>query len=125
MGNRPGDERRQVAARGEEAAASYLAGRGYRLICRNYRCRLGEADIVARDGDTVVFVEVKARRGVSHGLPQEAVDRRKQARLGRVARHFLSVRGIHDAPCRFDVVAVQLDEEGVSALDLIRGAFTL
>lgn len=123
MGNRCEDDRRRVAARGEEAAAGHLARRGYRLVCRNYRCPLGELDIVAWDGETVVFVEVKARRGVSHGLPQEAVDRRKQARLARVARHFLSVHGLHGVPCRFDVVAVRLDGGADPSIDLIRGAF--
>jgi putative endonuclease len=101
------DHRRATARRGEALAALFLRLKGYRIEARNWRCPLGELDIVARHGDTLVFVEVKARHGRSAGSPQEAVDARKRARLVRLAQAYLA--GLHgDAPpCRFDVVTVE------------------
>lgn len=115
--------RRDLARKGEEAAAAWAGARGWRVLERNYRCRLGEIDLIARDGDTVVFVEVKARRGSGFGEPGEAVDGRKRARLGRVARHFLLARGLWGAPCRFDVAAVRVDRRGEAAVEWISDAF--
>lgn len=114
---------RQLARGGEEAAAAWARAKGWRILHRNYRCRLGEIDLVARDGDTVVFVEVKARASLRFGLPAEAVDARKRARLVRVARHFLAVHGLEDAPCRFDVAEVLAGAGGAEALAWIRDAF--
>lgn len=90
-------------------AALLLRAKGYRIEARNWRCALGEIDIVCWDGDTLVFVEVKARRTRAAGSPEEAVDRRKQARLVRLAQAFLGKRGGEAPPCRFDVVAVEGD----------------
>lgn len=88
-------ESRQTLGRlGEALALEHLRRLGYAIVARNYRCREGEVDIVATTADTVVFVEVKARRSTTYGSPLEAVDARKQARLARAARHFLhSPRG--------------------------------
>ena len=97
------------AARGLEAeqqAASFLENLGMRILERRYRCPLGEIDLVAKDGETVVFVEVKARRSTAFGLPEEAVGFAKQRRLARAAEAYLAFRGLHDSPARFDVVAV-------------------
>lgn len=113
-----GEWRRDLAAWGEEAAARHLEAAGYRIVCRNYRCRLGELDIVAWDGPTLVFVEVKTRRGRG-ACPEEAVDGWKRARLARLARHFLASCGLGDVDCRFDVVAV--GPAGV--LRVVRDAF--
>lgn len=115
--------RQDLARRGEAAAAAWAEARGWRLLQRNYRCRLGEIDLVARDGDTLVFVEVKARRGSGFGEPGEAVDGRKQARLARVARHFLLASGLGGAPCRFDVAAVRVGPRGEAAVEWISDAF--
>ena len=103
------DPRRASARRGEALAAWLLRCKGYRIAARNWRCSLGELDIVAWHGSTLVFVEVKARTGRSAGLPEEAVDRRKQARLVRLAEAFLATLHGEEPPCRFDVVAVELD----------------
>jgi len=89
----------------EESAAALLAGLGYRLVVRNYRCRVGEIDLIAWDGGVLVFVEVKARRQGRQGEAVEAIDRRKLRRLRTVAGHYLSChfRG-PEPPCRFDAV---------------------
>jgi putative endonuclease len=105
-----GDARRAAAAgagrAGEAAAARHLEAIGHRVLERGYRTRDGEIDLVTRDGDTIVFVEVKTRSGTAHGRPAEAVDRRKQGRILRAARLWLHRHGATDSPCRFDVVEV-------------------
>jgi putative endonuclease len=101
------DARRGTARRGETLAALFLRLKGYRIEARNWRCPLGEIDIVAWDRDTLVFVEVKSRTGTSAGTPLEAVDQRKQARLVQLAQAYLSRRRGEMPPCRFDVIAVE------------------
>jgi putative endonuclease len=95
-----------LGARGEDVASAALTRRGYRIIERNCRSRWGELDLVAYDGETLVFVEVKARRAPQFGDPAYAVDRRKQARLIRLAERYLSRRRLGEPSCRFDVVLV-------------------
>ncbi|WP_258360432.1 YraN family protein, partial [Moorella sulfitireducens (nom. illeg.)] len=91
---------------------------------RNYRCPLGEIDIIAADGEAIVFVEVRTRSTDAFGTPQESVDLRKQMRLRRLAAYYLSGRGLTNRPCRFDVVAVRLDrQERVTGIEVIKGAF--
>ena len=103
----PAADPRHVFGRyGEDAATEHLRRKGLRILARNVRTALGEIDLVALDGDVVVFVEVKARRS-SNGL--EAVDVRKQRRLARLALAFLSRAGWMDRAARFDVVAVASD----------------
>lgn len=102
-GTVPTDPRHRFGRFGEERAAAYLRGVGLEILARNVRTAQGEIDLVALDGDTVVFVEVKSRRRTS-GL--EAVDPRKQRRLSRLALAFLARAGWLDRPARFDVVAV-------------------
>ncbi|MFN2426713.1 MAG: YraN family protein [Candidatus Binatia bacterium] len=97
------DPRHRFGRYGEDAAAEFLRRRGFEVLARNVRTAFGEIDLVALDGDVVVFVEVKARRG-SGGL--EAVDARKQRRLSRLAVAFLARAGWLERPARFDVVAV-------------------
>ena len=79
------------------------------LLARDWRCRLGQIDVVALDGETVVVVEVKARRGLAFGLPQEAVDARKQRKLRMLAEAYCAATGRRDRPVRIDVVALLLD----------------
>jgi putative endonuclease len=101
------DSRRGTAQRGEALAALFLRLKGYRIEARNWRCPLGELDIVAWDRDTLVFVEVKARSGTSAGTPEEAVDPRKRARLVQLAQAYLARCRGPTPPCRFDVIAVE------------------
>lgn len=113
---------RELALQGEEAAVAHLERNGLRLLRRNYRCPAGEVDIIALDGDTVVFVEVKTRRSAGFGSPAEAVDRRKQARLARVARWYLQEQRLAGAACRFDVAGV-LVRDGRVAVEWVTDAF--
>jgi putative endonuclease len=100
------DDRKAIGSRGEREAASYLRRKGYTILRRNYRCRRGEIDIIARKNRTVIFVEVKTGRNRSFGDPAEWVDRKKQRHLITAAQHYLQVCGRPDAHCRFDVISV-------------------
>lgn len=95
-----------LGQQGEAAAARYLKRRGYKIAARSDRSKLGELDLVAVDGRTVVFVEVKTRRSQEDGHPVEAVTPAKQRRLTRLAVTFLKRHGLLESPARFDVVAV-------------------
>jgi putative endonuclease len=94
---------------GEDAACTYLEGRGFRILDRNVRSRTGELDIVARDGATLVFVEVKRRRSRGHGAAIEAVTRHKRRRIVAAARRYTASRGLSEQPIRFDVIAIDPD----------------
>jgi putative endonuclease len=95
-----------LGPRGEEAAARHLKRLGYHILARHCRSRLGELDLVAADGRTVVFVEVKTRRSTDAGLPAEAIDQDKQRRLTRAALAYLKAQGLLEHAARFDVVAI-------------------
>ncbi len=113
--------RRQTRARtGEDAAAAVLADQGFVILERNYRCRLGEIDIVARDGQVLCFVEVKAVSGDEAGSPFEKVTPHKQSRIVRVAQAYLQEHRQEEEPCRFDVVGVWLDGDTAAARTEIR-----
>lgn len=109
------ENRRQTGARYEELAAEYLENRGLFILEKNYRCRQGEIDLIARDDEYLVFVEVKYRRGEEKGISLEAVDGRKQKRICKAARYYLACSvGNMDISCRFDVVGIDGKEEKVS-----------
>ena len=104
--------RQQLGLHGEQLACDELERRGYVIIARRYRTRAGELDVVARHGDYMVFVEVKARRDRSFGDPEEAVTSRKQQKMVAMATDFLTRHRLYDAvPCRFDVVAINSEME--------------
>lgn len=111
----------QEKGRGGEAfAARFLVEQGYEILERNFRCRQGEIDLIARDGNDLVFVEVKFRRGKGQGLPEEAVDFRKQEKIRQAARYYLYRNGYEeDTACRFDVVGILNGQ-----IRLIRNAFS-
>ncbi len=94
-----------LGERGENVAARHLRNKGYRIITRNFRCELGEIDIIARDGKTLVFVEVKTR-AYDDPTPEEQVNLGKQQTITKVAKLYLSRYGIPQPAARFDVVAV-------------------
>ena len=112
-----------LGRRGEALAAAYLRKAGYRILACNYRTVLGEIDIVARDGRTVCFVEVKTRTSDAFGSPAEAVSLSKQRKLTRLARLFLKDHNLHGDPSRFDVVALLIPPAGQAQIELIRNAF--
>ena len=107
---------------GEQLAAACLEQRGMRLVERRYRCRFGEIDLVAWDGDTLCFVEVKARTNCAVGLPREYVTAKKQEKLRSAALLYLSERGL-DCPARFDVAEVYLKAGRRARIDYIKNAF--
>lgn len=112
-----GTDKRTVKQRkgdwGEEKAVEYLKNKGYSLVCRKFRSRLGEIDVVARKGKTIAFVEVKTRKRIDYGMPCEAVDAKKQYRLRRTAEYFLLVnpwaRGLQAS---MDIIEVLCLDEG-------------
>jgi len=97
---------RRVGREGEEQAARFLTAKGYRLLERNYRGERGEIDIIAQQGSTLVFVEVKTAKGLRFGEPETWVTPRKQQQIGKVAAKYLQEHDITDMDCRFDVVAI-------------------
>ncbi len=105
-------ERRHLGVAGEQLAADWLERTGYRILARNYRCPLGEVDLVAADGAELVFVEVRTRRVGGLVTPAESVTRRKQQRVVRAAEHYLqAVHGV-ECPWRIDVIALEVDAAG-------------
>ena len=106
---------------GEEQAVAWLAGQGYAVVERNAVTSAGEIDLVARDGDTLCFVEIKARSAADYGLAIAAVGPRKQRRLVRAATLWLAEHP-HPGPCRFDVLGLDADGDGW-AYTLVRDAF--
>jgi putative endonuclease len=93
---------------GEELARQFLEKKGFEIVETNYRYGHGEIDIIARDGEVLVFCEVKARRTDTYGPPEYAITPRKQSQLRRIATAYLAERDIHDRECRFDVIAIRL-----------------
>lgn len=108
-----------LGAQSEEIAARFLRSRGYRLVLRNYRARFGEIDIIARDGDTLCFVEVRSKNAPGFD-PAESIDARKRRRIGRAAVQYLKENGLLEHPARFDVVCIR-----GGAGELIKNAFDL
>lgn len=98
--------KRRVGARYEREAGAYLEKLGCQIVEYNYRCKLGEIDLIAKDGAYLVFCEVKYRSGAEKGHPAEAVDYRKQRIISRCAMYYLMEHGLADVPCRFDVVGI-------------------
>ncbi len=117
-------ERLKLGSWGEEVAAAYLRKKGMKILARNVRLPVGELDIVAQHGRILVFVEVKTRRGVSHGYPQEAVGATKQRQILRAAQWYLAERKLDRLQPRFDVIAVRGDGE-VADIQHFPGAFDM
>jgi putative endonuclease len=109
---------------GESLACRHLAANGFAILQRNYRCRSGEVDVVAREGETTVFVEVKERHGSSHGEGHESVTFGKRRRFIRAARLYAAAHGLEERPLRFDVISIDWDGQGPRVRH-DRGAFDL
>jgi len=119
------DRRQRLGAGGEEIALEFLKKNRFKLVVKNYRCRYGEIDIIARDpGNVLCFIEVKTRSSQSHGTPQEAVTLKKQGQIGKVALEFIQRYKLEKNHARFDVVAVNLLPAG-HTVELIQNAFEL
>ncbi len=117
------EERRAVGAAGEDAVARWYGESGYSVVARNWRVRGGEIDVIARRGTTLVFCEVKTRRGDLFGSPAEAVTFRKQTRLRRLALQWLGENAGHAETLRFDVASVKPDGRGSWTVDVLEAAF--
>ena len=108
---------------GENLACDALARQGYAILARRYRTRVGEIDIVAQDGETLVFVEVKTRTSEDFGVPAEAVTWRKRRRIVTMARWYLAEHSLHGCLCRFDVVTVLCRRGLLPAVEVVKNAF--
>jgi putative endonuclease len=115
--------RRAVGAYGERLAERHLIDQGLVVLVRNWRCADGEVDLILRDGDDVVFCEVKTRRGGQFGTPAEAVGTAKVRRLRRLAARWLAETQVHPREVRFDVVAVLPQPRGATQVEHVRAAF--
>lgn len=122
---RSGDTRQELGQAGEGLAASALRRVGLQVIAARFRTRHGEIDLIAQQGDLLVFVEVKTRRGRGYGWPAEAVTARKRRRMARVAAAFLQRHRARNRPCRFDVVEVEWIEGREPVVEHIVDAFRL
>ncbi len=119
------ETRALLGRKGEDLAACYLHQQGYRLLVRNYRQRYGEIDIIAKDGACIAFVEVKTRQAGSPFLPTEAVSRKKQRQIARVAQAYLAANRLFGTPARFDVVSVLIQPDGQPQIEHLANAFDL
>ena len=116
-------QRRALGAYGERVAEAHLRDQGLVILDRNWRCPDGEVDLILRDGDAIVFCEVKTRTGDLFGSPAEAIGPRKVRRLRRLAVRWLEQTGLHAHTIRFDVVEVLPQSQGAPVLEHIRAAF--
>ncbi len=113
----------KLGEKGEELAVKFLKKNGYKIIEQNYKTPLGEIDIIAKDGDAIVFIEVKARESLAYGMPFESVNRAKKRKIARVALLYLK-RFKEVPPCRFDVISIYY-ENNKHQFELIRDAFEI
>ena len=117
------EQRKRLGQRGEDAAAAYLARSGMTVIERNWRCKSGEIDIIALDGDVVVLCEVKTRRGTAKGTPEESITPTKQRKYERLARAYIAHADLADVEVRFDVISIRVIAEDRALLRHLRAAF--
>lgn len=115
-------DRSAIGKRGEIEAALFLEKKGYKVLDRNYRCRYGEIDLVARDGHTVVFIEVKTRGSDRFGAPLASVDAKKQKKILLTSQFYIESNRLFDADLRFDVVGIEING-GKLAFELVKNAF--
>ncbi len=114
----------ELGERGENIALDFLRKNGYHILAENFRSPLGEIDLIVREGAETVFVEVKTRRSLEFGMPEESVTSGKQKQILKSALIYLKGKGFHEINCRCDVISVAVDNNGkVKRLKLIKNAF--
>lgn len=124
VGKYDGSGKEHLGKWGEEYAARYLNAIGYTICERNYRCgRYGEIDIIAKDSNTLIFVEVKTRRSRSYGAPEEAIHLRKQQQIRKLAEAYLAEFSEQYDGCRFDVICIEVQGNGHVRLRHLKNAF--
>lgn len=116
------EKRITLGKQGEEFATGFLIKKGYKIKERNYKSTLGEIDIIALSGETIVFIEVKTRSSLKFGLPFEAVTKKKQHQISKTALHYMSKMKISETAARFDIVSVISKGQKMEA-ELIENAF--
>jgi putative endonuclease len=114
---------KEIGKAGEDEAAKYLESKGYNIITRNFYCRIGEIDIIARDGDYLVFIEVKTRKSLKYGYPVESISKKKVRGIIKTAQTYIHFKNIKEADIRFDVIEVILDNNGEKNVNHIQDAF--
>ncbi len=119
------NKQQQLGRKGEKISVDYLKKKGYNIILCNYRCKIGEIDIIARDGKTLVFVEVKTRSSFTFGPPVTSITPRKQRQISRTAEHYLTKKKLFNSEARFDVVSVVIPATRAVSIDHIKHAFDL
>lgn|SRR3989338_4931720 len=107
---------------GELLARDYLQKNGYKIITTNYRTKLGEVDIIAKEGETLCFIEVKTRSGTKFGSPEESINKNKLAKIGNCLQYYLQTREQKFNDYRIDVVAIELLNNQVSRIEIIKNA---
>ena len=112
--------KREIGKIGEEIACKYLESKNYKILEKNFRCRSGEIDIIALDGDYIVFIEVKYRKDNSFGFPRESINYHKQRNISKVAAYYLLVRNAFHKNSRFDVVEIIGGQ-----IEIIQNAFSI
>lgn len=117
-------DRLELGKKGENLALKTIRSMGYKDILQNYRCRLGEIDLIARDGDTLVFLEIKTRRTGSTAYAKEAVNVRKRRQISKVALNYMKTNNCENTRARFDVVAISLVGSSPK-IEVIKNAFDL
>ena len=117
------EARQALGRKGEAAARAYLEQHGVRILAANYSCTAGEIDLIGREREALLFIEVKTRSSEAFGPPQLAVHQRKQRQIVRAAQWFLAERRLSEVACRFDVVAVTVLGDGVPHIHWLRDAF--
>jgi putative endonuclease len=117
-------EKRNLGRRGEQTAEQFLRAQGYVIVARNYRCTYGEIDLVVRDRDTLVFVEVRTQSGPAFGDPLESVTQRKQRQIAKAALHYVVRHGIENQALRFDVIGISWNNSAPQIAH-VEGAFEL
>jgi putative endonuclease len=118
-------KRQQLGNQGEQLANQFLRKRGYIILAQNYRCPLGEIDIIAKDKRTLVFIEVKSRQSLQYGQPSEAVTYRKQQQISKVAQYYITANNFGAKAARFDVIAILLPPAGAPKIEHFTNAFEL
>ena len=117
-------ERLELGRYGEDLAYKKIKRLGYKQIIRNYRCPLGEVDLIATEGDTLVFIEIKTRRGRSVGYAKEAVNAKKRRQISKVALSYMKSEGCSESKARFDVIAISIIKDKPQ-IEVVRNAFDL
>ena len=116
---------KEKGKKAENLAISYLVSKGFKIIEKNFRTSFGEIDIIARFKKTLIFAEVKTRHPSHLGLPQEAVDKRKQGQIAKTALHYLATHQLLKKPARFDVLSILVNPDGSKEVEWLKDAFPL